>query len=99
VGRPDTVAAGCGAAGGPDAAYPFTAPEDGSYRFDTPGSSFDTILHVHAGVCVAPEIACNDDSGGLQSRVTVSLVADQTVSVVVDGFGTSAGSYTLNVSR
>ena len=99
VGRIDTTSPSCGAPGGLDAVYTFSAPTDGIYRFDTVGSTFDTILHVRAGVCVAPELACDDDTMGVQSMVSVRLGAGQTVSVVVDGFGSNAGVYTLNITR
>jgi Stigma-specific protein, Stig1 len=50
-------------------------------------------------VCGGAEIGCNDDSrfGGVQSEVTVSLVAGQSVIIAVDGYGAATGSFTLNV--
>jgi hypothetical protein len=97
-GRPNSASATCANNNASDAGYIFTAPSTGSYIFDTYGSSYDTVLHVHSGSCTGAELACNDDDGGFQSRVSISLNAGETVVVVVDGFGTSAGSYVLNVS-
>src|SRR4029079_18196634 len=38
------------------------AAADGSYRFDTVGSDYDTALAIYEN-CVSWEIACNDDVG------------------------------------
>jgi hypothetical protein len=95
---PDVLTASCGALGGRDVKYAFTAPADGEYTFDTVGSSFNTVLHVHGGSCAGPELGCNDDSGGPQSAVTVPLTAGQVVVVAVDGAGAaSSGAFTLNI--
>ncbi|WP_437677561.1 MXAN_6577-like cysteine-rich protein [Sorangium sp. So ce131] len=99
AGRGDFVSAACGAPGGAEATYSFTAPNDGVYVFDTFGSSFNTIVHVLDGSCGGASLGCNDNTAGPQSRVAVPLTAGQAVVVVVDGAGTSAaGAYTLNVS-
>ncbi|KYF71772.1 MXAN_6577-like cysteine-rich protein [Sorangium cellulosum] len=104
VGRPDSVSATvtetCGDADSPDAGYAFTAPVTGDYVFDTFGSEFDTMLHVHDGVCRGPQLGCNDDTLTEDSEVTVSLEAGQTVVVVVDGARDSTpGAFTLHVRR
>ncbi|MEN0064730.1 MAG: hypothetical protein AAGA48_21470 [Myxococcota bacterium] len=81
----------------PDVTFEFTAPADGMYTFDTFGSAIDTILTVLDG-CGGVELGCNKDAGGTyQSEVTVQLTANQTVIVVVDGDGFSAGAVTLNI--
>ncbi|MGK4007578.1 MXAN_6577-like cysteine-rich protein [Sorangium sp. So ce1036] len=99
AGLGDFVRAPCGTAGGAEETYSFTAPSDGVYVFDTFGSSFDTIVHVHDGTCGGASLACNDNAPGSASRVAVPLVAGQAVVVVVDGSGASAsGAYKLNVS-
>jgi hypothetical protein len=98
VGAGDDVTASCGAGGGHDRAYLFTAPAASNYVFDTFGSTFDTIVHVHDGACAGPTLECDDDSMmSLQSSVTVSLAANQTVVVVVDGFGGAQGNFILHV--
>jgi hypothetical protein len=88
----------CGDPGSPEATYGFIAPADGMYTFDTLGSTFDTVLHIHDGDCFGPELGCNDDTMGEQSVVTLDLAAGQAVVVAVDGFGGVAGDYTLNVN-
>jgi hypothetical protein len=86
----------CAAAGGPEVTYAFTAPADGSYTFDTLGSSIDTKLYVRDTTCAGPELACADVFGATE-QLTVDLVANQEVVVVVDGAGFQAGDYVLSV--
>jgi Concanavalin A-like lectin/glucanases superfamily len=81
----------------PEAAYTWTAPSTGSFVFDTIGSGFDTVLEIRR-YSDSLSLGCNDDSSGLQSRVTVSLPAGQTVLVAIDGYGSSTGTYRLNIT-
>ena len=85
---------------GEDFAWFYTAPVDGEYRFETCGSDFDTKLQIFDGTCSAAgtSLGYNDDSCGLQSRVTVTLTAGQTVMAVVDGFSGATGDIVFNVS-
>jgi hypothetical protein len=81
----------------PDASYTWTAPSSGSYVFSTAGSSFDTVLGIRQYTTGA-SLGCNDDSNGtLQSAVTTSLSAGQTVLIVVDGYGSGSGPFQLNI--
>jgi len=87
-GATDDHTASCGGpGGGPEVTFEFTPPRDGNYRFDTRGSSFDTVLTVLDG-CEGAELACNDDAwlgrGSDHSDVALSLLADQSYVVVVD---------------
>ena len=61
------------------------------------GSTYDTTLYVLGASCTGLQLACNDDSFGLQSELFIALTAGQTVTIVVDGFGDQSGSYTLNI--
>ncbi|XXX77987.1 MXAN_6577-like cysteine-rich protein [Sorangium sp. So ce134] len=98
--RESALTAPCSGGGGPEATFAFTAPADALYTFDTFGTSFDTVLHLHDGTCSGPSLGCNDDSSGLQSQVKVLLDEGQTIVVVVDGYSSSAsGPYTLNVNQ
>jgi hypothetical protein len=99
VGAGDDVAPSCAPPGGPDRAFTFTPPVTGVYTITTIGSTFDTVLHVHAGACGGPTIACNDDASGVQSSLTVMLPGGQPVVIAVDGFGASAGNFVLNISN
>lgn len=99
-GNSNDFAAACGAgASGPDIAFRWLAPEDGTYRFDTRGSSFDTVLHAYSA-CGSESVACDDD--GLEDRLSsleLSLTRDEEVILVVDGFGTEAGDFQLNIEN
>lgn len=61
------------------------------------GSAFDTFLSVFDTQGNA--LAINDDSQacGLQSELQVSTLGHDTVYVVVDGWGTNSGNYTINI--
>ncbi|MEZ4399059.1 MAG: hypothetical protein R3B06_03525 [Kofleriaceae bacterium] len=65
---------------------------------DTEGSSFDTVLSLFDDGC-ATTLACDDDSGtGNRSRITRANVAAGSYAVAIDGFGTAAGAYQINLS-
>ncbi len=96
-GSPNLFAPSCTSSQAPDHQYTFTAPITKTYTFDTIGSAYDTALYVLGATCGGASLACDDDTFGLQSQVNVSLAAGQTVTVVVDGFNASAGSYVLNI--
>lgn len=100
LGGSDELTPACSASStAPEATFSFTAPADGTYHFDTAGSSFDTVLHVLDGSCNGASLACDDDGIAPQSTVDVPLLANQTVVVVVDGYSSNEGSYVLNASE
>src|SRR5207253_10754770 len=74
------------------------APAGGTATFDTCGSAFDTVLAVYADAAslggLAP-VASNDDSCGLQSRVTFTATAGASYAVAVDGYGGATGAIAL----
>ncbi|MCB9908356.1 MAG: hypothetical protein H6830_11610 [Planctomycetes bacterium] len=84
-----------------DGFWQWTAPAAGDFDFDTFGSSFDTKLAVHAGIgCSAICTAYNDDTGGLQSMVSLTgLSAGDQVLIQVGGFGVSYGPGLLNITQ
>jgi hypothetical protein len=88
----------CGDTGGNDRALTFTAPSDGFYTFDTVGSMYDTKLSLFAGCTPETELACNDDTVGTTSEVSLLMTAGQTILVVVDGFDGATGAWTLNIT-
>jgi subtilisin-like proprotein convertase family protein len=60
------------------------------------GSSYDTKIGVFSGSCAGLTcVAGNDDFCGLQSQVTVNTVVGTTYYVLVTGFGTANGAFTL----
>jgi hypothetical protein len=96
-GDDDDMDGSCGGSGGNDRLILFTAPADGSYTFDTFGSSYDTKLSLHLDC--ATEVSCNDDaSGGLQSQLQLDMVAGQRLRIVVDGYNGGTGDWVLNIT-
>ncbi|MBY0312431.1 MAG: hypothetical protein K2W85_10200 [Phycisphaerales bacterium] len=79
--------------------YSFTAPAAGSWQIDTNGTGFDTVLSAF-DACAGTELDCDDDGGaGVNSLMTLSLSAGQSVRILVCAFGTGAGgAFTLNIS-
>jgi large repetitive protein len=66
---------------------------------DTIGSGFDTVLAIRTAQCAA-EITggCNDDGGGgLTSKIDLSNVMPGNYAIVVDGYNSNNGAFTLNV--
>jgi hypothetical protein len=88
-----------GALGAPDLVYSFTPATNTCVRVQTCGSTYDTALHIYANN-LANLVACNDDNCGLQSLIdNVALAAGVTYYIVVDGFSTACGDYTLQVTE
>lgn len=96
----DDRAGMCGGGDGPDRAYQWSAPASATYTIDTLGSDFDTVLYVHESCEGGAELGCSDDDGeeiGRFSRVRIRLDEGNTVLIVVDGFGDSAGDFQVNI--
>ncbi len=87
----DGFESACGGQAGQDAAYLFTAPADGSYTFDTFGSSFESIMYVLDGTCGGSVLACGNEG------TLVTLGAGQQVTVVVDTVYI-AGQFDLHIN-
>lgn len=96
---------------GRNVTFQWTAPAAGTWRFDTVGSDYDTVLHVRDGLCGPTALGCSDDAPGVgyASRLELSLRARQVVTVVVSGFnahpenngplpGGGSGAYVLNIN-
>jgi hypothetical protein len=99
AGASDTLSGSCGAQGALDRTLGWTAPADGTYVFDTFGSSFDTVLYAFDGGCTGDELACNDDAGAsVFSRLTLELVEGQTIVLVIEGYEGQTGNWTLNIT-
>jgi hypothetical protein len=80
--------------------FAFTAPATARYRFDTAGSTADTIVQVLDGSCAGAELGCNDDPSEalLAAMVEVELAAGQTVIVNVDSV-IAENAFELSVSE
>lgn len=94
-GETDDFEGSCGGDGGPDLEYTFTAPEDGTYTFDTHGSSLNTVLYVQGDTCGGGELACDDNGDGAQSALAIDLVAGQTITLVVDSISAGGAPFVL----
>jgi hypothetical protein len=77
----------------------FTTPRKATYRMDTFGSSFDTVLYIIDSEC-NQQLACDDDSQNVQSEFYFKRHAGSPLSVVVDGFTPDQeGNYTLHIDE
>ncbi len=79
-----------------DISYAWVAPSSGDWTFDLTGSSYDTVLHILGDDGGA--IACDDDSGeGTASLIILPMYAGDLVVLVVDGYSSGSGDYTLAI--
>jgi len=76
------------------------APASGRTQVDTVGSNYDTTLAVYSGSSLAAltQIAANDDAVGAQSRVAFDAAGGTLYWIAVDGYLSSRGNITLNLS-
>jgi hypothetical protein len=91
--------------GGPDHVYTLvvTARTGVLLSTDNEGTNFDTAIAIRRACADAEsEVSCDDDSGSGTGRTTSStlraVLEPGTYSVIVDGFSTSAGNYTLSAT-
>ena len=83
-----------------DAAFRWTAPWTGRFRFTTEGSTINTIVSLRQGSCAGRELACSDDvDTDVQYGEIIANVAEcNTVTVVVDGATVDdVGDYVLSI--
>ncbi|MBA3541810.1 MAG: pre-peptidase C-terminal domain-containing protein [Deltaproteobacteria bacterium] len=63
---------------------------------DTNGSSFDTVMSWRDSTCTM--IECDDDDGtSVQSQIVRTAVAPGTYAIVVDGYESDAGTFSVQV--
>jgi hypothetical protein len=80
------------AGNGPTVWYRLTPTTNGRITANTFGSDFDTTLSVYTGARGALSfLACNDDSGSLQSSVTLDVVAGTTYHFMIGSFASGPG--------
>ena len=76
----------------------WTAPQSGQFRFDTQGSTLDTVLALYEPDCLE-ELACNDDGGsGFTSALDRTMQQGDQVAIVVGGFRGKNGQWQLNIN-
>ncbi len=85
---------------GSEAVFEFTVDADTMVCLDTFDSSFDTAIYVRADDCANQnsEVACNDDTYGIQSQVHFPAEAGVTYYVFVDSYDLS-GNFNLTATR
>ncbi|MCC6360858.1 MAG: hypothetical protein IT450_19135 [Phycisphaerales bacterium] len=101
AGATNDGSADCGqAATAPDVWVRFIASEACLATVDTCGSAYDTVLSLHTGCPGTTEnqLACNDDSCALGSRVVAALSAGQEIWIRISGFNGATGAFTLNLA-
>ena len=86
----------CGSSDSRDVWHSFTPSSSGEFLLMLCGSGFDTTLAVFDGPG-GVEVACNDDSCGVQSEISLNMTADHTYIVRVAGYGGDMGSYILTI--
>ncbi len=90
---------------GPDVVYSFTAPSTKAYTImvSPTNSTYDPVLYVETACPFTDSSTCaagSDSAGaGTSETVTLNATAGTTYFIVVDGWGQSAGPYTLSVSN
>ncbi len=85
--------------GGPDVAYGLQLPVPvATLVLDLSTSAFDTVVTLRDTQC-ATQLGCDDDSGdpGAQSKLTMTNVAPGGYAVVIDGYSTGNGAYSLAI--
>jgi fibronectin type 3 domain-containing protein len=90
-----------GKPGGRSLWWSWTAPANGTLRVGTEGSSFDTLLAVYTGGALGSLVAMasDDDSGpNLTSRVELTVAANTTYQIAVDGYNGAGGSIALSLA-
>jgi hypothetical protein len=77
--------------------YAFTPAADVTVEFDTFGSDFDTVLSAYTGAQGSlTQIACNDDTDGLQSKIKWQATAGTEYHVMLNGFFGYTGNFMLH---
>jgi len=93
----------CGRAGGRDAFYQFSLPNEEVVYYDTYGSNFDTVVRIFAGNCTSlgATLVCSDDSCDTTRSIGAVDLQPGTYCLVVDQFSsdTTGGLATLNFRR
>jgi hypothetical protein len=79
--------------------YRYVPSANGTAAVSTVGSSYDTVLAAFTGgpPGVFSEVACNDDSGGLQSTINLTVAAGTTYYFMVSAFLGDGGLTLFNM--
>ena len=82
----------------PDHTYQFQVATAGVFIFNSCGSSFDTWLRIYDAA--GTQVSSGDDDGncGVHTILTSSMLAPGSYTLLVEGFSTHSGSYTVAMS-
>jgi hypothetical protein len=99
IGEDDDLAQACAGGGALDHVMIWVAPADGSYRFDTVGSGYDTALAIYTD-CNSAELACNDNISGGEpdSRIVADVAIGDLLLISVSGSFGATGNWVLNIN-
>ncbi|MEL6811917.1 MAG: T9SS type A sorting domain-containing protein [Bacteroidota bacterium] len=84
----------------PDEWYSFTGaggPQIVTVSLCDGGTDYDSLLRIF-DACGGTEIATNDDSCGLQSEITFLSDGTSTYYIMVEGFGSNSGNFSLAIT-
>lgn len=84
---------------GDDYVIAWTPPSTAPYVLSLEGSSYDTVLSVHAPECGSTGDACNDDCYDVQSGLVYDATMGETVFIVIDGYGGDVGDFSLSITE
>src|SRR5690606_16769821 len=85
----------------PDVFYKFTgtgSPQSVTISLCGGGTDYDSLLRVFDDCDLLNQLAVNDDSCGLQSEVTFFSDGTSTYYIMVEGFSSNAGNFSLDVT-
>ncbi|MBL8898191.1 MAG: PKD domain-containing protein [Planctomycetes bacterium] len=101
VGATSSLSFNCGGTTDNDVWFSYTPSCNVAVEINTCATlpSFDTKISVHSGTCGAlTQLACNDDSCGLLSRVSgVAMTGGQTYYIAIGGFNGATGSFVFDL--
>jgi len=89
----DTLSTSC-ATTGATAWFSYVASTNGLLSANTFGSNFDTVLaaYTDTGLSSLTQVACDDDSGAVQFKVTFPATVGTTYFFQAGGFGGDSGN-------
>jgi len=99
IGDPDPACSCCGLGWNGTTWYTFTPTLDGLISIDVCAATYDTTMEVYTGTCGAfTPVACNDDDCGLQSGLTMPVLAGTTYTICVGDWASGPGGGDLSVN-
>ncbi len=96
----NTDATPCNSFSSPGVWYTISSPTAANITLSLCGSSYDTWISVYSGSCPSGFtcVGQNDDFCGLQSQFTFSATAFTTYYILVNGFSSNSGAFTLSAT-